>query len=126
MSSMWDFYGFKFYDGTLKFEEIAELVEFLRGFDEVHDGMVGKALMWHLSPAGYTWHGYDQFLVDLQNKGMSKQTLEYFLGELHTFDHEHKEILMYSFGKDKNYWSKHRVYESRIYGTFKEGKWETE
>jgi hypothetical protein len=54
---------------------------------------------------------------------MTRQTLGYFLGELHTFDHENKEILMYSFSKDKKYWHKHNAYRSGVFGTFKEGAW---
>jgi len=124
MSSLWDSFGQKFYNGTLPFAEVAELVEFLRGFDKVNNNMVGSFMERELSFfTKYTWRGYDQFLTDMQTRGMSKQTLEHFLGGLHTFDHANNEILMYSFSRDKKYWHKHRAYQSGVYGIFQNGAW---
>ena len=121
MSSFWDGLGQKFYDNKLTFEDIADLLEFLRGFDKVNNNMVSTMLKKTLyNMTSYEFVDYDKFEQDLQNKGMSRRTLEFFIGTLHDFDHAYEQILMNSYYKDKRYWHKHKMYRSYM-GTFKDG-----
>ena len=121
MSSLWDTFGQQIYNNKLNIEDIEKLLLFLKQFDVVNKNVVTHYLSKN-DLDGYKFEGYDKLLEVLQNKTITKNQFTYFISELHSFDHENNEILMYSFSKDENYWSKHVCYRS-CKGTFREGKW---
>lgn len=123
MSSFWDSLGQKIVDGTIKYEEIAELVEFLKEFEAVNGNViVSMQKPWLRTMSRYEFADWGMFLHDMQNKGMSRRTLEEFISQMHSYDHTVDQVIMNSFWKDKHYWKKHKVYRNFM-GTFKDGVW---
>ena len=113
MSSFWDSLGQKLLDGTLKYEEVHELVEFLREFDAVNNNAIATMMKpWLRTMSRYEFVDWDKFLHDVQHKGMDKRTLEEFIEQLHSYDHSVDQVLMNSFWKDKHYWKKHTEYRN--------------
>jgi hypothetical protein len=123
MSSFWDSLGQKLFDGTLKYKEVAELVEFLREFESVNgDVIVSMLKPWLKTMSRYEFVDWDTFLHDMQTKGMPRRTLEEFISQMHSYDHSVDQVIMNSFWKDKHYWKKHTVYRN-FTGTFEHGVW---
>jgi hypothetical protein len=85
--------------------------------------MVAKEALSFPSFTKYTFKDYDTFLSDLKAGKIPYKAFEYFLSNLHTFDHNHEEILMYSYARDKRYWHKHKQIRFGYKGTFKDGHW---
>jgi hypothetical protein len=124
MSSLWDSFAQKLRDDSLTFEELAELLAFLREFDEANGGIIARDMPRYMRHYQYAFTTYDQLENDVQNKGISKQALAWFIETLHDIDHSFDQVMMYTFypGKGKHYWKTHKSFKSMM-GTFKEGKW---
>lgn len=122
MSSFWDSIGQALENDSLTFERVKDLVDFLKEMDIANNNVTSIFLKNYLIP-GYKFIDYDTLLYDIQNKGVSKHSLEWIFSDLHDFDHINSEIIMYSYSRDKHYWLKHRLYRSVVSGTFKDGKW---
>lgn len=121
MSSLWDSFGQKISDGSIRIEEMVELIVFCKEFDELNANVLALTVIKPLSWCKYTFTDWDAFEKYMHGQ-VNKQLLEYFISTLHDFDHANEQIVMYSFSKDKHYWKKHKVYRSWM-GTFKDGKW---
>lgn len=116
----------KLYKDTITIEEIEELLRFLVGFDMANNGVVFVSIQPSLKYYnGYIFNSYKELLNDIKEGKLTKRMVEYIISDLHTFDHENREILMYSFDRDKRYWEKHSSYKSNVYGVYSHGQWNT-
>jgi len=122
MTSLWDDLGGKVLHGQISRIELADLIEFLRGFDRANNGIVLDTLKQELSRTKYNFIDFDTFEQELYEGKLCREAVVYFIGELHSFDHRNEDILMISFSKDKKYWHKHHTFRCMM-GTFKDGRW---
>lgn len=121
-SSFWDNIGQSLNDGSLTFERVSDLFNFLEEMDSINDSIIFNFLSRCYTP-DYKFIDYDTLLYDMQNKGITKNSLLWIFSNLHDFDHRNNEIIMYSYSKDKHYWSNHKIYRSPVFGIFKNGNW---
>jgi hypothetical protein len=118
MTSLWDDLGGKVLNGQITRTEMADLIEFLRGFEKANN----ITPLNKLALTKYNFIDFDTFEKDLNEGKLHRETLGYFIAELHSFDHRNEDILMISFSKNKKYWHKHHTFRCMM-GIFKEGKW---
>ena len=127
MSSTWDMFTNKIGNGSLSLAEFASLLEFLREFDAANDNIISKVMPFHMRHYNYTFTTFDQLEKDVQEKGITKEGLLWFISTIHDIDHSIDQVMMYTFdetGKKKHYWKTHKSFRS-LMGTFRDGKWVT-
>lgn len=123
MSSLWDSFAQKIHSGNIMIDEMVELIEFIKEFDNVNDNIISHTMITRLKNlTNFDFSDWNMFSIYMQTGSVHRVILEYFISELHTFDHENEQVLMYSFTKDKHYWVKHHTFRNWM-GTFKNGKW---
>jgi hypothetical protein len=122
MSSLWDSFAQKIQSGNIDIEEFTELIEFLKEFDAVNNGIMKNLMITQLNFVHHNFVDWDLFEAYIKTGSVHKRVLEWFISTLHDFDHANDQVIMYSFSKNKHYWSKHHTYRNWM-GTFKAGKW---